>query len=88
MGYVFIIGLIFGLTLLALIVRRIVSWPRPLTAATMLGCALYGGLPFILLRAGAIEATALLNILAGLYLLVFTIVGSLVLNSRLERRTD
>lgn len=88
MEYVLILGLIFGLTLLVLIVKRIVSWRRPRIAATMLGCALYGGLPFILLRAGVIEVTALQNILAGLYLLVFTIAGSLVLNNKLERRTD
>lgn len=87
MEYVLGFGLIFGIALLVLIARRIVSWSRWCVVAVLVGCAFYGGLPFILLRAGVVEPTALRNIFAGLYLFAFTIVGSLVLNSRIDRRT-
>jgi len=86
MDYVFSAGLILGLFLLVLVRRHIVSWSRWSAAAALIGCAFYGGLPFILLRLGAIQGGALRIIFAGMYLFAFTIVGSLVLNSRNERR--
>lgn len=83
---ILIVCLMLGIVLLILASRKILAWSRGQAAATLIALGIIGFMPAIIMRAGIIDTTASRVIVAVVYVFVFSITGSVILNGKIARR--